>query len=139
MVAVPPWVQDHGPAKGCFGVFVLLRRAAARVYAAAVLDALRAGDLAPERLGAFEQAALARLDLLRPEPQAQRSRLVRTLRVASLGTARAAAVAVAAGIWFAFVAQIFVSEFFNYHRALGWLNQPLVQLPFFQYLPPGLG
>ncbi|MGI9590470.1 MAG: DUF4013 domain-containing protein [Myxococcota bacterium] len=122
-----------------FGVFVLLRRAAARVYAAAVLDALRAGAIAPERLGAFERAALARLDLLRPEPRAERSRLVRALRGTSLGTARTAALAVAAGVWFAFVAQIFVSEFFNHHRALGWLNQPLVQLPLFQYLPPGLG
>jgi succinate dehydrogenase hydrophobic anchor subunit len=41
-------------------------------------------------------------------------------------------------IWFGFVAQIYISEFLNYHGALGWLNQPLVQLPWFHYLPTRL-
>jgi hypothetical protein len=45
----------------------------------------------------------------------------------------------AAALWFAFVAQIFVSEFFNYHPVVGWLNQPLVHLPWFRYIPAGLG
>ena len=58
---------------------------------------------------------------------------------AGLWTARTAAIAAAAAVWFVFVAQIFASEFLNYHRALGWLNQPLVQLPFFRYMPPTLG
>jgi hypothetical protein len=58
--------------------------------------------------------------------------------VASL-TARSGAVALAALLWLAFVAQIFVSEFLHYHPFVGWLNQPLVLLPWFHYVPPGLG
>jgi hypothetical protein len=38
-------------------------------------------------------------------------------------------------VWFSFVAQIYISEFINYHSGLGWINQPLVQLPWFRYLP----
>jgi hypothetical protein len=41
-------------------------------------------------------------------------------------------------VWFTFVAQIFISEFLNYHPVLGWLNQTLVQLPWFHYIPPHL-
>jgi hypothetical protein len=41
-------------------------------------------------------------------------------------------------VWFTFVAQIFISEFINYHPVIGWLNQPLVQLPWFHYVPGGL-
>jgi hypothetical protein len=41
-------------------------------------------------------------------------------------------------IWFSFVAQIYISEFFNYHNGVGWMNQPLVQLPLFHYVPARL-
>ena len=40
--------------------------------------------------------------------------------------ARVAAVCVAGFLWFTFVAQIFVAEFFFYHPFSGWLNQALV-------------
>ena len=42
-------------------------------------------------------------------------------------------------IWFSFVAQIYASEFLSSHTALGWVNQPLVQLPWFRHVPPRLG
>ena len=41
-------------------------------------------------------------------------------------------------IWVAFCLQIFVSEFLNYHNQKGWVNQPLVQLPYFSYIPKHL-
>ncbi len=41
-------------------------------------------------------------------------------------------------VWFAFVAQIYASEFMNYHPGIGFLNQPLVQLPWFRYIPSAL-
>ncbi len=122
-----------------FAAYVWLRRVAARSYAAAVLEALREGALEPARLGAFERAALARLDLLRPAPRREGGSTLRAVRGASLWTARNAAAAVTTLLWLAFVAQIFGSEFLSYHQALGWLNQPLVQLPYFRYVPPGLG
>jgi hypothetical protein len=42
-------------------------------------------------------------------------------------------------VWFSFVAQIYVSEFLlKSSWGHGWVNQPLVQLPWFNYIPPGL-
>lgn len=42
-------------------------------------------------------------------------------------------------VWFGFVSQIYVSEFFMKSAAgRGWLNQPLVQLPWFNYIPSRL-
>ncbi len=122
-----------------FGVYIALRLAAARIYAAGVLAMLRDGTLAPARLGALERSVLSRLDLLRVEARAPRPVVLRAVGGASLWTARAGATAVAAVIWFAFVAQIFISEFLNYHPVVGWMNQPLVQLPWFRYIPSGLG
>lgn len=38
-------------------------------------------------------------------------------------------------VWIAFFAQIYMGEFLNYHPVRGWMNQPLVQLPWFRYVP----
>jgi hypothetical protein len=40
-------------------------------------------------------------------------------------------------IWFAFVAQVYVSEFLNYHPVAGFLNHVLVQFPCFDFVPLG--
>jgi len=54
----------------------------------------------------------------------------------SLSTACGLAVAWAA--WSVLSLQVFVSQFFNYVPGMGWLNPPLVILPYLRYLPPGL-
>jgi hypothetical protein len=42
-------------------------------------------------------------------------------------------------VWFSFAAQIYISEFFlKSPMGRGWLNQPLVQLPWFNYIPAQL-
>ena len=38
-------------------------------------------------------------------------------------------------VWFTFVAQIYVAQFLNYIPFVGWMNQPLVQLPWIKYVP----
>ena len=38
-------------------------------------------------------------------------------------------------MWFAVVAEIFIGQFLNYHGNVGWLNQPLMQLPFVNRMP----
>ena len=118
-----------------FGIYLCLRLSAAKVYADSVIAAIRAGDLEPEQLGGLERNILARLDLLDADTQPERGAIVRVARGFSFWTLRCAATAVAVIIWFSFVAQIFVSEFLNYHPVVGWLNQPLVQLPWFRYMP----
>ena len=122
-----------------FGLYVAVRVAAVRVYAGGVMGMLRDGTLAPDRLGALERSALGRLDLLAVESRPARPAVLRAVGGASLWVARIGATAAAVAIWFTFVAQIFISEFLNYHPVVGWMNQPLVQLPWFRYIPTDLG
>jgi hypothetical protein len=82
---------------------------------------------------------LSRLDLLFVRPQPKRNRFVRT--IAWVGTkAGAATIGVAMFfVYFTFVAQVYVGEFLHKNdRGLGWWNQPLVQLPYFNYTPSRL-
>ena len=42
-------------------------------------------------------------------------------------------------VWIGFAMQLVASEFLNYHTAgRGWLNQPLIQLPWMPYLPESM-
>ncbi len=118
--------------------FLALRLAAGRIYADAVVALVREGELPAAALAPGERHALSALGLLDVEPAAARGALVRAIRGAGRWAWRTAAVALASAVWLSFVAQIFVSEFLNYHPVVGWLNQPLIQLPWFRYLPPGL-
>jgi hypothetical protein len=115
--------------------FVLLRLVAARIYASGLLRAIRTGRLPADVLSALERPVSRKLELLGSEPLASRKpvRLVLRRVAADIG---ATLITVATGIaWFTFVAQIFIAQFFTYHPGIGWLNQPLVQLPWFRYLP----
>ena len=40
-------------------------------------------------------------------------------------------------VWFSFGAQIYIAQFMNYIPD-AWLNQPLVQLPLFHFIPSAL-
>lgn len=116
-------------------LFVGLHWAAARIYATAVFRAVRSGEVPWEQLGAFEQSALQRLDVSEPVSKPRRPLAVKAVGWTGGWILRLAAGTVAAALWFAFVAEIFIAEFFNYHPVLGWLNQPLVQLPWLHYVP----
>jgi hypothetical protein len=41
-------------------------------------------------------------------------------------------------VWSTFAIEVMVAQFFHYIPAAGWLNPPLVLLPWIRYLPPGL-
>ena len=118
-----------------FSAFVILRVFAARLYAGAVLGAVRAGELSASDLSELEAATLARLGLNEPEERAPRHIAIEVARKASRPIVRAPLVAATLVVWFTFVAQIYVREFLNYHPVRGWMNQPLVQLPWFRYVP----
>ena len=122
-----------------FGAFVVLRLVAARIYASSLLACVQSGALPQEALAESEWETLHRLNLLQVKPEPERHFLVRT--IAWLGTkfGRATTGFVLFLVWFSFVAQIYVSEFFMKSPAgRGWLNQPLVQLPWFNYIPGSL-
>lgn len=121
-----------------FAGFVLLRMITTRIYCDGVLDAVRSGAFTKDDLCGHERAALVALGLDRPEAP-------RTLRpvVAYAGKAvrpgwRGALILGTLLIWFTFVAQIYVREFVVYHPVRGFANQPLVQLPWFRYVPAEL-
>jgi hypothetical protein len=118
-----------------FPCFIALRLAAARLYASSVLASLRRGVVIPDQLEPGERNALASLDLLGGDPTPIPHAMARAAKWTYrrfYGSLMAAIIAV---LWFAFVAQIFISEFLNYHPFVGWMNQPLVQLPYLRYIP----
>jgi hypothetical protein len=115
--------------------YILLRVLAARIYASGILGLVQSGKVQPADLPANEEEALGRLGLLEPRPVRERHVFVRFLAWSGTKLGRIAGGAALFFIWFGFVAQIYTSEFFNYHKAVGWLNQPLVQLPWFHYVP----
>jgi len=41
-------------------------------------------------------------------------------------------------IWFGFIAEVYISEFFNYHPFYGFANHPLIQFPCVDYVPAHL-
>jgi len=119
--------------------FVLVRWVAARIYAAGVLRALHEFALQPADLAPAEQAALGRLGLLSAPPLLPESRLKKLIKWFSTRLGRALGGIVMFLIWVGFVTQVYFAEFLMYHEAgRAWLNHPLVQLPWFQYLPSSL-
>jgi hypothetical protein len=118
--------------------FVLLRVVAARVYASGLVELVQAGRLAVSELAASEREALDRLGLLEARAARERHLFVRFLAWAGTRVGRILGGVALFFIWFSFVAQIYVAEFFQQHLGIGWLNQPLVQLPWFHYLPARL-
>lgn len=115
--------------------YVLLWGSAAQTYAAAVVRAARDG-FDRSRLLPIERDAVDRLAPLASLPHpSDRGLLGRWL--GRLGVA--AAMGFALVVWSGVAVQVFVAQFFYYVPAQGWLNQPLVLLPWMRYLPPGLG
>jgi hypothetical protein len=115
--------------------FVILRLVGARIYASGLLRQVRTGAIEAEALGVLERAAIGRLRLLELERRPERHFLVRVAAWTGTRIGRAVCGIVLALIWFGFVAEIYVAEFLNYHGSMGWLNQPLIQTPWFHYLP----
>ena len=128
-----------------FASFVWLKLSAARTYAAALLYNITTRRIEPRELHPVERTALGELGLLRLQERPRRHLIIRTV-TGSGRFVRGMTVGLATVVvWFAFVSQLFVSEFLNYHPVDtqgnfmgGWLNQPLVQLPWFNYIPGDL-
>jgi hypothetical protein len=74
---------------------------------------------------------------VRPEPT--RHFLVRSITWCGTRLGRATVGVALFFVWFFFIGQAYISEFIiktEYGR--GWLNQPYVQLPWFNYIPSEL-
>lgn len=118
--------------------YVAVRFAAGRIYASAVLAEWRSGRSLGE-LSELERNAFLELQFSPGQPRALPAWRT-SLNWTTGGGMATAAIAASIVLWFAFVAQIYVSEFLNYHAEYGlaWLNHPLIQLPWFRHIPAGL-
>jgi hypothetical protein len=119
--------------------FVYFRMVAARVYARAVVLALHSGAIGPDQLSDDELDSLNRLGLLQPRASSPRHWISRFLRSLSTRAGRIVAGLATFLIWLLFVFNIMTHEFFNHHAGgRGWLNQPTLELPWFDYTPNAL-
>jgi len=118
-----------------FALFVVLRVVAARIYARSLADTVRDDLLAVRDLHAIERHFLKRLQLDTPAERADHHVIVRALGWTGSRAVRIVGATATVLLWLAFVVQIFAAEFLNYHPIVGWLNQPLVQLPVSSYIP----
>ena len=119
--------------------FVLLRLLAARIYAGGLLQGLESGRFTLGHLSEGPRQVLGELGLLAVRVPNPRPRFVRAVAWFATRTGRVLGGFLQALLWLLFVGQtIYVAEFLNAHPLLGWLNQPLIQLPFFRHLPESL-
>ncbi len=118
--------------------FLFVRWLAARNYAAGVMTAIKRGLIGAYSLSDFERAALGRLNLLEVTLPPERHALLRLAARVWRFAMRSAAVVAMLLVWILFVFELYISQFFNYIPGAGWLNQCLVQLPWFHYIPAHL-
>jgi len=118
-----------------FVLVMRLRVWAAGIYAGGVVGALHRGKVEARMLSEREREALESAGLMAGEVRPQRHVVLRWTIDMTGRAARWTGAVIVFVVWFTFVAQIFVSEFLNYHPLIGWLNQPLIQLPVVRYLP----
>jgi hypothetical protein len=110
-----------------------------RVHARALLEAVQSGGLPAERISDWEWQALHRLGCTTPQPTPNRPRIVQFLLRFGTKTTHTVAAGATFAVWLLFTGQILTSEFFKYTAwGRGWCNQPLIQLPWFNYVPAHL-
>ncbi len=121
-----------------FPAFVFLRLIAARIYASAMREAIESGDADKARPSEFESNAFRTLGI-GERPKRERSLPTRFVLWTGSTGGRITAAILCAFLWFAFTVQPVVQQFFIYQPALkGYLNRPLVQLPWFHRVPKQL-
>ena len=113
-----------------FVMIIALRTIAARIYASGLSRGVRAGDISADMLAENERAFFARLGLLDIENKPAGGLMKRTAVSSGRGLIAILSLVIMLALWLAFVAQLFVSQFLNYNW-IGWLNLPLVQIPWF--------
>lgn len=121
-----------------FLALLVLRGWAGRVYAGALVRAVRRGALGEEQLSEAEWRTLSALGLLRTEEGPRRVWLVRAAVWAASRTGRFVCAALVFAGWFFFIGFAYVSAFLAYHPIVSFLNQPLMQWPVFRYVPAHL-
>jgi len=118
-----------------FMAYVFVRWLAAGWYARTIVELLHTGRIKKDALAGAERHALAALHLDNEGEAARLHPAIAVTLAVSRPVWRVAVLTGAVIVWFTFVAQIYVREFIVYHPYQGFMNQPLVQLPWFRYVP----
>ena len=116
-----------------FFAFVILRHAAAKLYARSLLASLRTGRVKAKQLSKSEYEFLYDLRLLDAPERTRSGLMMRAMKSSGKGITRLTSLVLGLALWFAFVALIFISQFLN-HDWFAWVNQPMVQLPWLHWL-----
>ena len=121
-----------------FLLLLALKTFGGNIYSSALLELWRQSVLKPE---AFNSEEIRLFELLEidygdrdKKPSLGRKILTIPVNISYRGVIMTLTVLV----WSLFNFMPFVSEFFNYYPVRGFLNQPLVQLPCFRYVPTQL-
>jgi len=121
-----------------FPAFVSLRLVGARIYGTALLKAVQTGAVPQDALGETEWQTLHRLELLQVQPPRVLHPVLRIVTWAGTRAGRITFGFLTGLIWFVFIVELYIAQFFNYRGAQVWLNQPLVHLPWFHHMPAAL-
>lgn len=116
--------------------FVFVRILAAEIYASAMREIVKVGDSALVKLSEFESEAFRTLEISE-RPKAERSLPTRFILWTSSLSGRLITGGLSFLLWFTVAFQPAVQQFFNF-RSKGYLNHPLVQMPYFHFVPKAL-
>lgn len=122
-------------AAGVFPLLVILRWGAARLYSSGMAQMLAVGQVRPDELTAAERQAFPAEQINGPAVVAEWSRRDAVWSWMVSAPFRLTCGTLAAAAWLAFVAEIYVAQFFVYRGPRVWLSHPLVQLPWTDYTP----
>lgn len=112
-----------------FLAFVAVHLLAARMYRFSVLKLLRRNPALVCELPQAVYRALGELELIPSDRPAKRHPVVAALAYTGRWTTRPILWAGCLAVWFAVVAQLFISTFLHFIPFWSWMNQPLVHLP----------
>ena len=121
-----------------FLLFFILKTAGGRIYSGALVEMWRKQILAPEDFHPQEVRILELLEISYGSSHQKAGRLIRILRFPFSVSYRGVVTVAACLVWGIFSFMPFISQFANYYPLWGFLNQPLVQLPCFRYVPAHL-
>lgn len=124
------WVSVAG-----FILYAFLKTVSAKVYARNLVHATQSARLPWDTLADFEKEALGNLGFVVVAATPTRHPAWQLMWYTARPIWVGAIIVATLLLWFSFVAQIYVSEFIKHHPRHGFLNQPLVQLPWFRYVP----
>jgi hypothetical protein len=122
-----------------FPALCVLKNRAGTVYGVALLRSLNSGLITEEEITEEQWFILNALNLMEPSPQQPSKWWSRALKFATEKTLRAVVFGFIFGTWFLFAGWIYIAQFFHFRGAWGWLNQPVLQLPWIRFLPEPLG